>query len=100
MLVAPPRLTVIVALPADSPTENRVEAKLKVETSSSLIVRIAGLLPPIVGALPPDRFLGFDRTRFTSSGDSAFESSVIRTWNVFDISPGAKISIWGTVIGV
>src|SRR3954447_8281835 len=100
MFVAPLRLTVIVAVPPDSPTEKRVAAKLNVETSLSLIVRTAGLFAPMVGALPPERFFGFDRTRFTSSGDSAFESSVICTWNVFDISPGAKVRVLGTAIGV
>src|SRR3954447_6018572 len=100
MFVAPLRLTVIVAVPPDSPTENSVAAKLNVDTSLALIVRTARLLAPIVGAVPPDRFFGFDRTRFMSAGHSALESSVICTWNVFDISPGAKVKVLGTAIGV
>src|SRR3954453_5564809 len=100
MFVAPPRTTVIVALPPDSPTENSDDWKLKGETSSSLIVSVAGLLAPSVGAAPPERFCGFERTTFTFSGDSAFGSSVILTWKGFDISPGAKVSVAGVLIGV
>src|SRR4051812_48380357 len=100
MFVAPVRLTVMVAVPADSPTEKSDDWKLKTETSSSLIVRTAGLLAPIVGAAPPVKFCGFERTTFTFSADSALESSVIRTWKLLDISPGAKVSVCGVLIGV
>lgn len=63
-------------------------------------MRTAGPFGPICGALPPVRFFGFDRTRLTFSGPSAFVSSLIATWNVLDISPGAKVSVCAGLIGV
>jgi hypothetical protein len=101
-LVAPERFTVIVAWPAGSSswTEYAGALNLNVETSSSLIVSVAGPFGPICGAAPAVRFFGFESTRFTFSGPSAFESSAIATGKVFETSPGLKVSVCAGLIDV
>ena len=74
-------------------TEYSCALNANVDTSSSLIVSCAGPFGPICGAAPAVRFFGLESTRATFSGPSAFESSEIATWNVFETSPGSNVSV-------
>ena len=65
-----------------------------------MIVSCAGPFGPICGAAPAVRFLGLESTSPTFSAPSAFESSAIATWNVFEISPGLNVSVFAGLIGV